>query len=181
MIKKIEALVKKQAEELDWKYHIPLVKAYALKLAEQLKADKEVVEIAALLHDIGRQRFGPENHEVTGAKETVKVLQELGYDDRLIEKVRHCVEAHRGEGRFKPRTLEAKIIANADAMAHFDTVPLLLRVFGRRMSFEESLDIVYKKIERGWNKKLTLPQAREMVKEKYEAIKIVLESNRKLV
>ncbi|MBR9679170.1 MAG: HD domain-containing protein [Nanoarchaeota archaeon] len=174
-------MVKKECNKEDWKYHIQLVRHYSLKLAKILNADLEIVEISALLHDIGRIKFGPENHEITGANESVKILEKLNYSTEKIDKVKHCVEAHRGDGSITPKTLEAEIVNNADAMAHFNTVPLLLHFFGKRMSFEENLETTYQKIERGWNKKLTLPQAKELVKEQYNAIKIVLESNRKLL
>ena len=176
MIKQVEEIVRKHAVEDDWKYHILLVRKYSLQLAEMLKADKEIVEISALLHDIGRQKFGPENHEIIGAKEAVIILKKLGYPSEKIKKVEHCILVHRGSSKIKPETLEAEIIMNTDAMAHFDTLPLLLFVAKRERSFEEAVKFVHKKIEKDWNNKLTLSQAKDLMKEKYGAIKIVLES-----
>ena len=38
----------------DYEIHTGIVERLALKLAERFKADKKVVELSALLHDIGR-------------------------------------------------------------------------------------------------------------------------------
>ena len=62
MNKKIRELVKKEFKksdwyESDWVYHILPVVKYAKKLAKIYKVDEEVVELAALLHDIGRVKL----------------------------------------------------------------------------------------------------------------------------
>lgn len=68
-------------------------------------------------------------------------------------------------------------MACADAMSHFDTfldlVPLFSKTAG---SFEAGITDLDKKIERDWNKKLRIPEAKEIVKEKYKAIRVLLDS-----
>lgn len=93
----------------------------------------------------------------------------------IIGEVKHCVESHRGSKDIKPKTQLAKIIANADAMAHFDAVPALLQIFlkNENNDIDAASRAVYEKIERDWNKKLTIPEARELVREKYAAIKLL--------
>lgn len=181
MIDAIRELVRKECEEDDWKYHIIPVINYSKKLAKIFKVDEEIVELSALLHDIGRFRIGDENHDITGVPEAEKILKEYNYPESVIDEVKHCIETHRASKDKKPETKIAKIIANADAMAHFDILPLLFYWRGKKQSFEDAFRWVDEKFERDWNNKITLPEAKEMVKEKYQAIKLILDSNKKYI
>lgn len=185
----IKKICKKGHSEKDYDYHILQVVKYALLLAKKLNADLEVVEVAAYLHDIGRadnrkdfvnnerQFLGDNNHHIVGAKESVSILQDLGYDKKFIKKVEHCVLAHRGRKDPNPETLEAEIIACADAMSHFDTFLHLFSVFLKTTdSFEEAIIEIEKKMDRNWNKKLTLPESRAMIEDKYNAIVLLIKS-----
>jgi len=190
MKKEILELVKEKYEEGDFKYHISAVVKNAMLLAGRLKADKEVVEMAAYLHDIARslnredvKEFVKENiHHIEGAEQSKEFLKELGYDNEFIEKVAHCVLAHRGRAEPNPETLEAKIVACADAMAHFDTFLDLFNVFLKTAdSFEDAVIRIEKKMQRDWEIKLTLPEAKEIVKEKYEAIMLLIKSMKEYI
>lgn len=175
-IDKIRELVKNEAEENDWKYHILPVVKYAKKLAKIYKADEEIIELAALLHDIGRIKFHDEDHHISGAAETEKILKEYDYSIEVIKEVKHCVESHRGSQDIKQKTISAKIIANADAMAHFDTLPIFFYWRKWMKSFEEVVKFVDEKIERDWNKKITLPEAKIMMEKKYKAIRLLIDT-----
>lgn len=183
MIKKVREFVKKECDKWDWKYHIVPVVKYAKLLAKKLNANEELVELSALLHDIGRIKFGGEDHEMTGIPEAEKILKKLGASQEVIDEVKHCIESHRGSGAIKPRTTIAKIVANADAMAHFDVIPVLVQVGLEKENndIEKTFQWVYKKVERDWNDKLTIPQAKEMMKEKYKAIKLLFNSMREYI
>lgn len=181
MLKKIKQLVKNQAEENDWKYHIVPVVNYAKKLGKQLQADEEIIELAALLHDIGRIRFGSEDHHITGIAEAEKILNQYGYSQEIIDEVKHCVESHRGSKSISPKTVTAKIIANADAMAHLDIVPVFFYWRCKKESFEEAFHWVDDKINRDWNKKITLTEAKKMMEKKYQAIKLILDTNKQYI
>lgn len=176
-IEQIRELVKKEAKESDWKDHIVPVVNYAKKLAKILGVDEEKAELAALLHDIGRIKFGSKDHEITGIPEAEKILKEYNYPKETIDEVKHCIESHRGSKDILPRTILAQIITNADAMAHLDILPLFFHN-PKKHTFEESLQFVSGKIDRDWNKKLTLPEAKQMMEEKYRAIKLILDSNK---
>ena len=178
MLEKIRQVVKNEAEEGDWKYHIVPVINYAKKLAKILKVNEETAELAALLHDIGRIKFGPEDHEITGVPEAEKILKGHNYPQDVIDEVKHCIESHRGSKDVPPRTTIAKIIANADAMAHFDAFPVFFYLRSKDSSFEDAIKWAEEKLERDWKKKLTLPEARKMMEGKYKAIKLVLDSAR---
>ncbi|MBU4086501.1 MAG: HD domain-containing protein, partial [Nanoarchaeota archaeon] len=88
MEEKILKFIREKYEEGDFKYHISAVVKNAMLLANKLKADKDVVEMAAYLHDMARslnrddvKEFVNENeHHIEGAKQSEIFLKELGYD-----------------------------------------------------------------------------------------------------
>jgi uncharacterized protein len=59
-------------------------------------------------------------------------------------------------------------------MAHIDQVPSLLHLvyYKRKMDVSEGANWVSAKIERSWNK--LCPEAKEIIKEKYESAQIIL-------
>ncbi|MFH1631303.1 MAG: HD domain-containing protein [Candidatus Aenigmatarchaeota archaeon] len=177
-VEKVREFVKKECSEDDWKYHVSIVIDYSRILAEKLGADKEIVELGSILHDIGWIRDINDDpiHDTVGQKHAEEILKEFGFSEDTINKVNHCIESHRV--RIIPITLEAKIIANADAMSHFDSMPYLLKIALKNSNgnIKESVQWLYDKLENDWKKKITLPEAREMIEEKYKAAKRILES-----
>jgi uncharacterized protein len=102
-------------------HFIPVVN-YAQTLAEQLGADKEIVSIAARLHDIGSIIHGREDHHITGTQIAEEKLQELHYSSEKIELVKKCILHHRGSKDFPRESIEEKIIAEADVMSAFENI-----------------------------------------------------------
>ncbi len=107
----------------DWD-HTCRVRANAVAIAAVEKADVFVVELAALLHDIGRPvelaDCGKTDHAVLGAEMAPEVLRSLGVSDEvLIGKVAECVRTHRYRKRSAdgiPVSLEAKCVYDADKL-----------------------------------------------------------------
>lgn len=131
MIRKIEAIVKESCKKSGWKYqynHFKMVRNYALLLSKKYNANKKVVELAALLHDIGRIKYGPRRHAMTSAIEAEKILKKFNYDKEIVKKVKGCILSHRHSSTRRTESLEAKIVKDADALSHFATVPLLLTI-----------------------------------------------------
>lgn len=119
-IKKIvEKELKCSAHDYD---HVMRVYNLCLKLSEGEKdVDLDVIKSAALLHDIARVRedtdkTGKIDHAILGAKMAAKILKKLGYEKEKIEKIRHCIEAHRLRSSIRPETKEAKILYDADKL-----------------------------------------------------------------
>ena len=182
MVENVRELVKNRCGKNDWRYHILPVVHYAKLLAKMYNADEELAELGALLHDIGwiTAIENDPDHEIIGVPIAKEILLQFGYAQEIIDEVTHCVESHRGSKGIAPRTLMAKIIANADAMAHFDDIPGLLRIAFNmvRNDREQAVQWVVDKIERDWKRKLTLPEAKEMMQKKYLAIKLLLDPTR---
>ncbi len=103
----------------DWS-HVERVRATALHIARAEKARTDIVEAAALLHDIGRKEEmesqGAICHAEKGEMLSREILHRVGLDAETIEVVVHCVRAHRSRNQYVPRTIEAKAIFDADKL-----------------------------------------------------------------
>lgn len=159
-----------------WTDHLVSVVKYGTRLAEQLEADVEVVQLAALLHDYAgiKNRQWVSDHHIHGARLAGDVLQGLSYPPEKVAAVQHCILSHRASKNIPRETLEANIVASADAMAHFAHVPSLLYLaFVRKeMGMKEGTQWVLGKLERSWNK--LMPEAQLIIQKRHEAVKITL-------
>jgi len=112
--------------------------------------DSEILIPAALLHDIARveesnDRTGEIDHAVLGSKIAEGILRKLEYENDKIEKIKHCIVAHRFRTGNIPKTIEAKILFDSDK---FDVIGasgiartfMLAGQFGQRLNWEKSLD-----------------------------------------
>lgn len=156
-------------------FHFTQVVKYARKLAGELGGDKEVVTIAAWLHDIGSIMHGRKDHHTTGAKIAEEKLKEFGYPMKKIELVKKCVLNHRGSQQNKRESLEEQILADADALSNFECIAGL---FGAALIWEkldqgQAKDSVRQKLERKW-KKLHFRYSKKIIRPKYEAVMLLL-------
>ena len=159
-----------------WTHHISIVVKYAVMLAKKLDADREIVEIASLLHDYAsiKDKSMYEEHHIYGAVEAESILRQYKYPEDRILRVKDCIMQHRGSVILERTSKESLCIASADAMAHIDQIPSLLHLayFKRKMNVDEGAEWVMRKIERSWNK--LCPEAKDIMKGKYESAKIIL-------
>ena len=119
MRKKIIKIIKKEmtcnSHSIE---HISRVYNLCMEIAKSEKnVDYEVLEIAALLHDIGREKenkdtTGVVDHAIEGAKMAQDILAKLNFSK--INEVQHCILAHRKRTDVIPQTIEAKILFDAD-------------------------------------------------------------------
>jgi len=185
MIKEIEKIVENACKQKTnyfsyriWPHHIIYVVRYAKLMAKKLGANEEIVEVAALLHDYAGIKDYKlyEDHHLHGAKLAEQILKKFDYPQNKIEQVKHCILCHRGSKPGEKLTKEALCVADADSMAHFDaTSSLFWLAFSRhKMNVDEANNWLRQKLERSWNK--LSPQAKEIVKDKYEASKLLLGS-----
>ena len=154
-----------------WTHHIIQVAENARRLAPLFKADVEVVEIAALLHDYASVKDHAlyKDHHIHGPVEAEKILKRLDYPESTIDAVKHCIEAHRASVLTQQRSAEAECLANCDAMSHIDNVPSLfyLAFVQHRMGIDEGTDWIRGKLQRSWDK--LAPWVQDMMREKFES------------
>ena len=115
------------------KSHVERVYNLAVRIAKEENADLDVVKAAALLHDIARAMEDEgkiEDHATEGARMARKVLEEFDFPKEKIEKVIHCIEVHRFKKHMEAKSLEAKILQDADRLDIIGAIGLA-RVFTR--------------------------------------------------
>jgi len=85
-----------------------------------IRVNNEVLALASILHDIGRgeqdKNKGKVCHAEIGAKRAKEILLDNKIDEKTIDDVIHCIETHRYRGNKKPKTIEAKILFDADKL-----------------------------------------------------------------
>lgn len=137
-------------------YHIEAVVKNAEILAGQYGADKEVVMIAAWLHDIASitdySLYG--QHHIYGAQMAEDILNGYGYDNERIKLIQRCIRNHRGSISLEKSSVEELCVADADAISHFDNVPglLYLAFVEKGMGMEEGREFVKSKLIRSYRK-----------------------------
>lgn len=159
-----------------WEYHILPVVEHSLVLGKKLKADLEVLELASLLHDYAsliNHRYYKKHH-IYGARLAGRMLNEFGCPPKKIKKVQECIMCHRGSVPISRRTIEAKILASADAMAHITEIADIFFLAFNVHDYETYEGCVWLqgKINRSWKK--IMPEGREVVKEDYETIQKII-------
>jgi uncharacterized protein len=155
-----------------WTHHITQVVKNGKQLAKTFSADPEIVEIAAFLHDYSGiiNHSLHKEHHTHSSFEAGRILQKFNYPGEKIEKVKHCIENHRGSINSENRSPEAECLASADAIAHIQNVTsLLFLVYVRfNMGIDEGAEWVQKKIERSWRK--ISPNVKDLVSKDYDAV-----------
>jgi hypothetical protein len=96
-------------------------------------------------------------------------MLEYGYSSDIIKKVMDVILSHSCENLI-PTTLEGKILANADAMAHYsNNFYLQIAVLGQR-SLEELKIWALEKLARDYNKRMFFPFAKKEIKKKHDIL-----------
>jgi len=130
--------IKKRSEEFfrlshHDKSHVERVYNLAVRIAEEENADLDVVKAAVLLHDVARAMEDEgkiQDHAKESAKMAGEILEEIGFPKEKTADVISCIEAHRFKKGVKPRSLEAKILQDADRLDIIGAIGIA-RVFAR--------------------------------------------------
>lgn len=120
---KIKEIMKKElsssAHSMD---HVMRVHDLCLLIANGEKnVDREILEAAVLLHDIARVKengdtTGSTDHAVLGSEMAERILKEMNFPKDKIENVKHSILCHRFRTGNEPKTIEAKILFDADKL-----------------------------------------------------------------
>ena len=159
-----------------WDHHIELVYKLAVANSKKYGADKDIVALAALLHDIASvtNKDFTEEHHIIGAEIAEELLTEYGLEKDKIQLIKKCILNHRGSRLAKKTTPEEICLADSDAMAHFYSIPSLLRMVyaEKKLSIDEGAKFVLDKLTRSYNK--LSDQGKKLVSKRYEAAKLFL-------
>ncbi len=107
--------------------HLERVVGTALRLAVEEGARTEVVLPAAWLHDcVHVAKDSPDRARASrlAADHAAQFLHEAGYPEQLLPEIRHAIEAHSYSAGIPPRTIEAKVVQDADRLDALGAVGL---------------------------------------------------------
>ena len=85
---KVKELMSGEATGHDW-YHVKQVRDMAIRIAETEGGDLELIELAALAHDVGDRKFYSSEEE--GEQKTIELLKASGIPTDVSDKVMDIV------------------------------------------------------------------------------------------
>ncbi len=114
-----KAFFRKARGSHDWD-HTERVYRLCLRIGRKERADLEILKLAALLHDIGRDAEDRTNGRLCHAERSAElargILDRHGVDEARTAAVVRCIETHRFRGRSIPDSLEGKVLFDADKL-----------------------------------------------------------------
>ncbi|MDF1557207.1 MAG: HD domain-containing protein [ANME-2 cluster archaeon] len=99
--------------------HTLRVRDLCLHIADTEGGDRQVLEAAALLHDIGRPREFRDpsvDHAAISAQMAPDILTSAGFPTQKIPAVVYAIKHHRYSSGVTPDSLEARILQDADRL-----------------------------------------------------------------
>ncbi|HCJ55975.1 HD domain-containing protein [Lutispora sp.] len=130
--------------------HVFRVYKLCLLIAKYEKdVDMEILIPSALLHDIARveeskDKSGKVDHAILGSEIADGILRKLEYEEEKIQKIKHCIIAHRFRTGNEPNSIEAKILFDSDKLDAIGATGIartfiLAGQFGQRLIADEPL------------------------------------------
>lgn len=167
-----------------WAYssHVLVVANNAQKLAEQFGGNVDFCIAGALLHDIADIKLerSDKNHTQECKNMAQNVLKESGLDEAEIKFIIEEIIAPHSCNETLPTTLEGKILATSDGMAHLMTDFYMYFAWnhwgnkGGVQIYEEFQKWVLQKIEKDFHKKIFFPEIQKEILPYYESLKSTL-------
>ena len=107
--------------------HVSRVYTLAQHIAEQEGANRFVVSMAALMHDLGRtvQNNSIKHHADLSAALAKELLATYHVPADVQEAVVHAILAHSFSRGIAPRTLEARVVQDADRLDSLGAIGIL--------------------------------------------------------
>lgn len=158
--------------------HIKIVASWVEEISKKYEFDKETTLAAAYLHDLAyawTSKNDPDLDEKSEA-EARKVLKEAGFtEDKVIFIVDKIIHGHGIHDGKEPEYIEAKVLATADALAHFASDFYLVICWNHYLFENKELrdykKWVLEKIERDRNSKIFFDDYKEIARPYYQSIK----------
>jgi uncharacterized protein len=144
LIKEVEAFIKDkhgQAQGHDYS-HVLQVTRYAIRIAEAIpdEVNPFILIAAALLHDIGR--IGTVTgvlHGLRGATIADEYLESTWVSADIRKKISRIITRHTPTSMISPKSVEEKIIYDADALDRLGLMGMLRGIMGKSGSIESIL------------------------------------------
>jgi len=153
-----------------WEAHLLVVHKIAMELCGIYpEADRELVEALVWFHDFGKPIDEENEREVTRT-EGPKTMRECGFGEDFVSKVLRYWELMEQKNEIDIRTcpIEVQIISSADGCSHL--VGVFYASWFRDYAGQPLVEIqkmVKEKMEKDWNRKIVLPEARQAFDQRY--------------
>jgi len=158
--------------------HAKRVLNSCLNIGKKLNANLNVLEISALLHDIGRKHekndIDRKNHAEFSADIALNFLKlrDFKLPQEEIDNIIHTIKSHSFSNNFLPNTLEAKILSDADKLDALGAIGLF-RTIGfaikKGAGIEKVIDHLEKKILK-LKDQMNLPISKKLAEERHQII-----------
>lgn len=163
----------------DWMMdnHVAVVADNATALAQRFGANQELARAAALLHDIADVKMAraSDQHEQASLDLARELLQQIEYsEEEIATVVDDAIRKHSCRNNERPDSLEGKVLATADALAHMQTdfYFFFAWLFGSGNSTYDRLrEELIKKIERDFYRKICFDEVRVELQPRYDFLK----------
>lgn len=177
-----ELYAAKNPERADWadwlaENHVFVVADHAAALAERLGADKELARAAAMLHDIADAKMSrfSDSHAEVSLEIARDLLQQTGFsEDEIKLIVDDAIRYHSCHDGEAPQSLEGKVLATADSIAHIasDFYVFAVWIFSKDgKSIEQIKEMVQKKLDRDFHNKILFREIKNEYHTNYEVLK----------
>lgn len=158
-----------------WQYHVPVVAKNAHDVAVRVGANAELSEAAAWLHDIADVAMSrlDDRHEAESLNIARQIMHEAGYSgEDIATVVDDALPLHSCRDGKRPRLLEGKVLATADALAHLKTDFYVhaAHAMDYDMTLAQLKNWTVKKAARDFNDKICFDEIREETRADYEII-----------
>lgn len=132
-------------------------------IAKKEEADMQICEMGALLH-----QFHPEN-----LKTVKKFLKKINVDKNMMRHLLHCVECTTRQTIHKAKTLEAKVVFDADKLQAIGPLGLMRELpylnEANNSDFTKTISKI-KEVQRSCYRLLQTKTAKKMAKKPYDCV-----------
>ena len=126
---------------------------WAQRIQECEGGDLEIVEIAALFHDIGKcLDCTSDGHARAGAEVCGQYLMSQGYDDEKTSRIVYVVRNHVHSVGGVPLSLEAHIVRDADLLDEVGALTVLWDAMAAGAERLQSYTIAYERIRMAYSR-----------------------------
>ena len=125
--------------------HTIRVYRWAIRLQAKLGGDLDVIVLAALLHDVGREEGRPSNE--VSAEVAVEYLDSIGVDATMIVKVGEIIMMNDDKETDKDLSLECRIVMDADLLDEVGAIGAMRDSMITALDEESSYKKAYYKIK----------------------------------
>ena len=172
------ALKNSEKDDIHGFLHVERVYNTCINIGNRLGANILVLKISALLHDIGRIKekdtSNDTNHAEISSQMALSFLESNNFkiSQENTDNIIHCIKAHSFSNKINPKTIEAKILSDADKLDAIGAIGLY-RTIGYTVKSNGGIDQVIEHLENKIMKlkdQLYLDVSKKLAKERQQII-----------